>query len=731
MSDNGAMPIDLPVDTTTAWTTVGGNATQNKAPTGTSGQSSKKSIQNGQAIGEIGNFSAPSTQLVPRLNPSLFVTRINFKVIPSREIDSISVPLSICRIITSIKAADKNARLIAVDEHDNEIEFTGSTDLQKNPEANIEYTNQFIDTPKMNKSNQLVGLIVLRSDMTFRDIKKHQLTQKGLNDTPRIYLTPNFLDVVNPTTVGFFVNAAPRADKPDTFTDRLEMFMNKNNTSGIKYQIEFGPIWAPKNRVSVFKLMTAFEDKEAARNIMEGFQAGPNEDTYVCMTEYGSLPDPQKIKIIRRQAEYAANHRSLFIEGYKSIHGKLRPGDEEDDSTDYESVAHWIYDRPTSYGQRMFTRVYGAVNGVVELHSTKDNIKEATDWARLANSEIGRLTNEEGMHAVFMHPEEALDAMESLPAWKPHSLSARIELLAEPAELTQTPRRNRRIVSIDYAKINKTKKANATTAAAKKQAKTRTTARNTSEHMPTNVNATHPAWCGFGPPSTMAKANMTNQDATYDTATPDTDDMEISTFTPATQTTSKQGVNKYKKAAEETEKRLWNIEESLIKLSDSQQQANTTMTNLSIAQRVNANKVNIAAESVDKLVKIVTDNKEDADDKYKAAAATMGKVAGQQDEAHSLMKAFTSSMQNMQLLMENMESRMKPLPESPVRKKQVNTFSAPPRTTIAPKAPTPPQNTWDKYYEVEGSLRVPTTTEDTNLNNYRSDAEMGGVAEEK
>ena len=490
----------------------------------------------------------------------------------------------------------------------------------KNTEANIAYTNQCIDQAKMNKSNQLVGLIVLRSDISFKDIKRHQLTQKGLNDLPRIFLVPNFLDVVTPTTVGFFVNTAPRADKPDTFTDRFTAFMDQHNSQRIKYQFEFGPIWAPSNRVSVFKLMTAFEDKDAARSIMDHYEAGPNEDTYVCMTEYSSLPEAQKIKIIRQQAEYAKDHRSLFIEGLKSIHGKLRPNDEADDSTDYDSVAHWIYDRPTSYDKRMFTRVYGAVNGVVELHTTKESFKEATDWARLAIREIGRQTDEAGMYEIFLNPEEALDAMESLPAWKPHSLSARVELLAEPSATTQPTRRNRRIVSIDYACTNQTKKANTAAAAKKKATKTKNNNAQNTKTTPPHAAGKLPAWHGYGPPNpTTTMTNATNQDDTWDAFDPDTEEIDIleamDTLEAPPATT---GINKYKAAAEANEKRLYRLEEGLLKLSDSQKQTTKNIISMSNAQRITSDKVEDAAQNIDKLVKIVTDNKEDADDKYEA-----------------------------------------------------------------------------------------------------------------
>ena len=128
-----------------------------------------------------------------------------------------------------------------------------------NTEANQDIVNQFIVEPKINKSNQLTELVLLRLDTSFKEIKKNQLTQKVLNDTPRIFLMANHLDVVTPVTVGFFVNTTPRPDKPETFTNRLMQFKDTVDTT-MKTQVEYGPIWAPNHRVSVFKLLTAFED---------------------------------------------------------------------------------------------------------------------------------------------------------------------------------------------------------------------------------------------------------------------------------------------------------------------------------------------------------------------------------------------------------------------------------------------------------------------------------------
>ena len=113
----------------------------------------------------------------------------------------------------------------------------------------------------MIKRNQLVGLILLRSEIEFKEVKKNQATQKGLNNIPMIFLTANQLDIAASTAVGFFINTRPCPDKPKTFTNSFKQFMNQFNAH-IKFQMEYGPICAPNNRVSVFKLMITFKDKE-------------------------------------------------------------------------------------------------------------------------------------------------------------------------------------------------------------------------------------------------------------------------------------------------------------------------------------------------------------------------------------------------------------------------------------------------------------------------------------
>ena len=127
------MPIDhgeTPLPAATDWTIVGGNTSKNQATLSKQGHSSPENSQNHQAIGEIDHIITPDHS--PRRNESLYITRINFRVIPTRNLKTISVPQSICRIIAAIKAADKNARLSACYENGDEIEFHGSKDLAGN-----------------------------------------------------------------------------------------------------------------------------------------------------------------------------------------------------------------------------------------------------------------------------------------------------------------------------------------------------------------------------------------------------------------------------------------------------------------------------------------------------------------------------------------------------------------------------------------------------------------------
>ena len=65
----------------------------------------------------------------------------------------------------------------------------------------------------------------MKSNTNFRAIKKSHAVQQGLNEFPKIFLTPNYLLVVTPVLVGFFVNQYPRPDMPETFQHRTNDFI--------------------------------------------------------------------------------------------------------------------------------------------------------------------------------------------------------------------------------------------------------------------------------------------------------------------------------------------------------------------------------------------------------------------------------------------------------------------------------------------------------------------------
>ena len=482
MTDHGVKPTT----TTTDWNLVGGNAAKKQAAQANPGQKSGKSTQNDPKTNQIDQKLTTTPN--PRRNDSLFMTHINFKVIPTKDIQTFSVPISINRIVLAIKSVDKKARLVAFDNDNNEIEFTRWQKMPNDEGSNKDIIDHFIDSAKTNKSNQLTGLFVLRSDIDFKTIKKDQAVQKLLNDTPRIFLTPNYLNAVTPTAVGFFIGTVPRPDKPDTFFDRFHDFIKDYNISNTKYQFDYGPIWATGgHRVSVYKLMSAYEDKETFRAIMEHYHTYEESDTYICMTEYGSLPNEQKIKTIRCQIEYATKYRSLFISGFKTIDIPLRENATDQDEAGQDTLGQFIFTTTTGYGHSMFSRVYEAVNGSVELHVPKENLKEATDWARLAVSVIAAELTDAGLQNIFENPQEAMDFMAIAPTWKPHTLASTINQLDEPQATTTQQRRQERI-TLDYSQSN-TKKA--AVPDKKKAAKVKTT-KNTANHAgqgwPLNTN---------------------------------------------------------------------------------------------------------------------------------------------------------------------------------------------------------------------------------------------------
>ena len=722
------MPIDhgnLSPDADEEWTAVGGNNPKKQAAQYKPGQSTEKSSQNDPELGENQTIIIASTNL--RRNESLHITRVNFKVIPTRAIKNLSVPDSISRIIASIKTADKSARLIATDERGNEIEFHGGEDITKNRVANQDYVNQFIEQPKINKSNELTGLIILRSNATFDDIKKNQLSKRELNEEPRIFLTANYLTVVTPTAVGFFINTIPRPDKPDVFSKRLERFM-ENNNGNIKFQIEYGPIWAPNHRVSVTKLMAAYEDKEAIRSIMEHYDSSPNNDTYVCMTEFGSLADEQKIKVIRCQMEYASNNRSIFIAGFKAIYCEMRTGADPDQDPDgLETVAYWIYNRTTSHGQKMFTRVYSAIDGHVELHVQKHNFKEANDWARLATSQVAGQLNDESIAKVFIDPDEAMCAYSIAPEWKPHSLAAKVAALAEP-QIVNQQRGRRATVNIDYAKGN-TKRAAVAQANNKRagDAKQRSSNRYTSKtaHQASNVSN---VWTG-GNTYTVSKSTGTttsvqqpvneNEDEDGDKKMSDGTNEE----TPK-KTTTKAAASKTSNYTDVTAQRLGNLERAMEKLATSNQQTNKGMLQLASTQRTTATQVS-------NLVQSVNTNKKDADDKHAETMEIMNGFNTTFGKFQESFKSVGTTLEQMNKKYKKLEATVGKLDEahitipSPARKIHRN-YTTPTKAKVATKQPMHSTELFDTDDELDDN----NNNQVSHHNKYCSDAEMNGAADE-
>ena len=102
----------------------------------------------------------------------------------------------------------------------------------------------------------------------------------------------------------------------------------------------------------------------------------------------------------------------------------------------------------------MFTRVYQACNGTVELYVQTVHHKEAMDWARLSTSEIAKELNDKSMEEVFLKPQDAYDKLAVQPDWKPHTLGKRIEHLVTPEGTKKTNYTRKQMVTLSYDKEN-------------------------------------------------------------------------------------------------------------------------------------------------------------------------------------------------------------------------------------------------------------------------------------
>jgi hypothetical protein len=128
---------------------------------------------------------------------------------------------------------------------------------------------------------------------------------------------------------------------------------------------------------------------------------------------------PERQKIVYRQLEYAEEYRAILIEGYKNVDCNLKNFND----THSVLVAQWLLNRPTSSGNRMFTRLYARVDNVTELLVKQEYHKEAMDWARFAISETVRSAENANLKEIFNDAKDALDKVGKMPAWEPHRLS--------------------------------------------------------------------------------------------------------------------------------------------------------------------------------------------------------------------------------------------------------------------------------------------------------------------
>ena len=511
------------------------------------------------------------------------------------------------------------------------------------------------------------------------------------------------LDVVTPVTVGFFINTTPRPDQPETFTSRLKLFMDQHDDT-TKTQVEYGPIWAPSHRVSVYKLMTAFEDIDKVRNTMSNYKPGPHDDVYICMMQFSSLPDAQKTKMVRCQAEYSTNIRSLFLTGIKSIQGTITT---EESSDNHQSVARWIHDRMTSYNKRMFTRVYCAVGGVVELHVHKESFKEAIEWVRLATSEIALQLSEDKMGEVFLDPKTAQETIATNPEWKPHSLSAIVDTFPEPTTTPQSSRRRRAIVGIDYAKTSarNTSKVfqKGRGKGANKQHNNRTTAQGPQKEAAV-VTPPANAWAGGTRTYTASPKYAINTSVSTDTNDhEEEDDMDLDSES-IMPTTPKAGINKYKQAAEVTDKRLGALERRMEKIAQSQVTTTENIDKLTQAQKTTSN-------NTDKLMVAIVANKRETDNYH---IETVGIMNAFQASLNDQNKSMNDVNQMMAKLNAKMDTIIKP--------SEGETQAS----TAQPSAETPPH--WqDSFADDEDEINIA----DSYLNNTFSSDAMQSAADEQ
>ena len=596
---------DPPLDAESTWTKVQSYAAKNKELKDKRNKKNEESNQNEAQEEEI---EAPGIGTnAPRRTESHYVTRINFKVIPEKNAKTLSVLNSIIRIMAATKFADPTTRIIATDKNGNETEFAGAKSMPTNNEENREFINQFVEEPRITARNELVGLITMRSEVNFREIKRSNQVKQGLNEQPRIFLTPNYLSVVTPVLVGFFVNNYPRHDSPETFHVRVDNYIRTYDPE-IRYQVDLGPIWAKGRKMTVYKIMTSLENKENLRAIMNYHENYGNIDEYVCAAEFFSLTDEEKAKMIIHQVEFCNKNKSIFIHGIKDIYVPVRIDAEEGDEVGQGTVAKWLNGRLTSYGKKMFTRVYQACNGTVELYVEAAHHKEAMDWARLSTSEIAKELNEKSMEEFFIDPQDAYDKMAVQPEWKPHTLGKRIEHLVTPDATTKTNHARKQAVTLSYDEENtKAEPTKGKESYQKKgtKVKEKEVAITKIEQPNMKAKATESELKGqagskWGPPPETITLTATQQE-------------DESTVTPSNM--PKFGQNKYKVAAAAQNQRMQNIEETLQEMLSLQKEAKVEMAKFKDFQIETIDTVQTIMDEVESQGIKAKKNKEDTDNK--------------------------------------------------------------------------------------------------------------------
>ena len=730
MTDNHG---EMPTKTTTDWKTPESKQAKKKAYQDKVGAFIEKSKQNDPPKPKMGAVSgficSPCT---PLRETSNFITRINFKVVPQKITKALSVLYNTITIMAAIQAADPLARMIAVDHEGNEKTFYGAKTVPPENKETQDFIKQFIEEPRITNRNELVGLFTIRSEISFRDIKKKMTTKQLLNELPRIFLTQNNLSVVTPVLVGFFVNHYPRPDKPEVFESYINQHIKEHNEN-IQYQVEFGPIWAAKNRkMTVHKLMTSQEDKEQMRSIMGEHDNARHGIQYICASEYYSLSDQDKSKIVLTQLEFMNTTRSIFIEGYKTVLNELRMDvmnekDDEDINEDEDKVnlATWIMRREASNGEYMFTRIHEAVHGLVELYTTPGNHKEAIDWARLAMSEIAKELNDKSMEATFISVAEAENALATQPDWTPHTLAKRIENLA-PSDKHYQPKR-RPPVAISYATANSEKEATEQNATKSKRVNKKgwnnTSAPNSTSNQEQATAIKGNAW--------MLPSREDTQDEQRNSAT----------------TPTKQGTNKYKAAAEAQEARIGKIEEKLDtivanqhpfqenKRIDKIQQDIESMATINSEERFDKLETAIVAiaksqRSTTEMIKSVATGQGDTRELVKKINNTVRNNKIQADQDHKIMteamKSFQDSLVASQTMIVAMqrdrESRdnRKQERESPIRKKRA----------IAQKHQEMQSDNDSDDSSFNSSKTNPQSEVTTPNKSFKSNAEMDSIAGE-